>query len=425
MNNNTIKYNFILPIVWLNILFGNQLAYPLVSFFGQLFNWILLANILLIVFLNKIVNNKILFLTILLSIFTKFLYIIGLKEFNIAYLFFYSLIFILFSKIYLDNAFALMKKQLLFFLKLSIPIMFLQLYGFPQFLQNFNTLYVIEVSPNVYQFPEFDTISLMFKTINIDNWGYESDTTQFLSMQARPPGLLHSSAMQAPLVLATSIFLLGNLLNRKFNFSHSLISLAVVLTGAKIALFGFSFILFFSFLIIRKNEFRKSVFILFICLLFYLLLYYLFFPLAYYQNFSFNSLNGSLFFRLIDFLNIFGVSFVSLLTENFSNLSELSDSYEITASMYDNNAGSLSGIVYLFYSLPILLFFYFFYKKKYLNFLKNFENLNYEKTFIIKLSFIWVIIVLLATPLLGSNFFSLFVGFSIYPIITKRNNLVK
>lgn len=425
MNNNTLKYSFILPLVWLNILFGNQLAYPLISLLGQFFNWILLANILLIIFLNNINKNKLLFLVMLFAILSKILYIIGLKQFNIAYLFFYSLIFVLFSKIYLDNAFFLMKTQLLFFLNLSIPIMFLQLFGFPQFLQNFNTLYVLEVSPNVYQFPEFETISLMFKSINVENWGYESDITQYLSMQARPPGLLHSSAMQAPLVLATSIFILGNLLNRKFIFRHSLISLAVILTGAKIALYGFTFILFITFLIVNKYEFRKSIFILFIFTFFYLLLYYLFFPLAYYQNFSFSSLNGSLFFRLIDFLNIFGGSFVSLITDNFSNLSELSESYEITASRYDNIAGSLSGIVYIFYSLPILIFIYFFYKKKYINFLKNFQNFNYEKTLVIKLSFIWVIVVSLATPLLGSNFFSLFLGFSIYPIITKRNNLIK
>ncbi len=419
MHNNTFKYSFILPLIWLNVLLGNQIAYPSLSLLGQIINWLLLSNILLIVILNGIKNNKILFVLIIFSIIAKTIYLLGFKSFNIFYLILYSLIFIFFSRIFYDKAFNIFKKQILFFLKISVPIMFFQLYGSPQFLQKFNTLYVVEVSPDVYEFPDFETLSLLFKKINIENWGYETEITSYLSMQVRPPGLLHSSAMQAPLVLASSIFVLSSLLKRKLNYKDSIISLAVILCGAKIALYGFLFILFFAYLNIKIKEFRKSVFKLFSYLLFYLLLYYFLFPLAFYQNFSISSLNGSLFFRLIDFFNVFGGSFISILSENFSNLSDLSDSYDIIASKNNNDAGTLSGLIYIFYSLPLIILIYLIFKKKYIKYIKELNEIDIEKSFVIKFSFIWVIIVLLATPLLGSNLFSIYIGISLYPVLKE------
>jgi hypothetical protein len=396
------------------------MAYPLISQLGQFLNWILLANIVFIAITEK-TSGKLFFLfVIFITFLSKFFSAIGFNTFQYIYLAFYSLIFIITSKLFLENAYPLFKKQLVFFLYLSIPIMLLQLLGVPHFLQRFNTLYAIEVSPNNYEFPDFETISILFKRIDVDNWGYESDITKYLSMQVRPPGLLHSSAMQAPFVLATGIFILGNLINRKLCFKDSLICIAIVLCGAKVALYGFLGMLLYSYLIINLKQFRRSVITLFQYLIFYLFIYNLFFPLAFYQNFSLNSLNGSFFFRVIDFLSIFGGSFVTLLTENFTSLSELSDSYEIITLTNNSEVGTLSGLRYLFFSLPFIVILYFSFRKRLTNCFQQLINISLEKSIVSRLSFLWIIVVLFATPLFGSSFFSLFLGFAIYPIIRNE-----
>lgn len=396
------------------------MAYPLISQFGQFLNWILLANIVFI-FITENTKSKLFFLFVILGAFlAKFFSALGITIFQYFYLAFYSLIFIITSKLFLEKAYPLFKKQLVFFLYLSIPIMFLQLLGVPHFLQRFNTLYAIEVSPNNYEFPDFDTISILFKRIDVDNWGYESDVTKYLSMQVRPPGLLHSSAMQAPFILSTAIFIISNLINRKVCFKDSLICIAVVLCGAKVALYGFLGMLIYSYYIIKLKQFRRSLITLLQYLIFYLVIYNLFFPLAFYQNFSLNSLNGSFFFRVIDFLSIFGGSFVTLLTENFTSLSELSDSYEVITLTNNSEIGTLSGLRYLFYGLPIILILYFSFRRSLTNCFQQLINKSLEKSMVSRLSFLWIIVVLFATPLLGSSFFSLFVGFAIYPILISE-----
>ena len=416
-----MKYFFIFPLIWLNILLGNQLSYPIVSSFGQLINWVLLANITYIAFLNGFSKNITLLTSIFLTILFKLIYLIGYKEFNIVYLIFYSLIFIFFSKVYFDNAFELLKKQLSFFLLLSIPIMFLQIIGFPKFLHYFNTLYSIEISPNVYEIADYKTIPVLFNYFNIENWGYETDINQYLSMQVRPPGLLHSNAMQGPVLLIASIFSISSLFKRKFNYKDSFISLAIVLCGSKIGLYGYLFVLLYSMRIEKNTNFRKSMRYLILYLFIYLFIYYLIFPLPFYQNFSLSSLNGSFFYRLIDFLNLFGGSFLSTLTNNFSNISDMSDNYDLITKNNNNQIGLLSGIVYLFYASPFILILFFIFKRKYKKYfiLSKFDL--HEKSYLIKLSLIWIIIVLLATPLLGSAFYAIFTGVSLYPIFYKTS----
>ena len=97
----------------------------------------------------------------------------------------------------------------------------------------------------------------------------------------------------------------------------------------------------------------------------------------------------------------------------------MSDNYDLITYKNNNAIGTLSGIVYIFYASPFIFILYFILKNKYKLFFKHAKYSNLEKSSIIKLSLVWIFIVLLATPLLGSAFYSIFMGIALYPIFYK------
>jgi hypothetical protein len=415
LKNNKIPYLFLLPLIWLNMLFGNQLAYPNLFLFGQIINWLILINIFYLFLKDSgsLRNLKIfsLFLVIIFRLIS-----LGINEFHFIYLIFISIVYILVGNQFFSNFPNLLRSQIIYFVILSIPFMFFQILGISSVFQVFNTLYIREVSPGSFEFPEIKMLPL-FLNKGIDLW-YSDGYMEFLSMQSRPPGLLHSNAMLSPVVLFASILSFTDLSNRKVSFVDVCIIIAIILTGSKLAFYGYLILLFIatrSFLKISKIKIVSIIFIFFTIFFCYSLV----FPDVFIHNHSFGAIQVSLGLRIIDFLQLLGSSTTSELVGSINFLTQANYSLNENIEL----GGQLSGLAYIFYFGPFIIIGFIFLRSFFYSYYAKIQLLNSRSYLVIYLALFWTFLVIFATPLLGNGFFGIILGIGLSPILNVKFKL--
>jgi len=294
--------------------------------------------------------------------------------------------------------------------------MFFQVMGASSYFQMFNTLYTYEVSPGVYGRPDVKMLPLLFHSE--PDWWYIDGYKEFLSMQSRPPGLLHSSAMLAPVVLAGAFLSFTNLSKRSVSYVDVAIIIAIILAGAKIALYGYIFLLIMAGLK-STGKTQRKVFKLIFVLAFSLLLYFIIFPDAFTHNHSLGAIQVSFGLRIIDVLHILGSSSSSDIVDAVNFLSAANSS----ATVSFEGGGQLSGLIYIIYAFPVIILAFIFSRSLFIKYYKQLSIIDSNAYLLIFLALVWSFLVLLATPLLGSAFYGIILGLGLSPLLNKRRNI--
>ena len=338
MRRSDFNYCFLLPLIWLNILFGNQVTYPGLVIIGQVVNWLIILNISYLFFVDKSPLRILKLFCLILSILFRLISIIGFEQFYILYLIFTSIVYVFTGNQFFNHSPRLLRRQIIGFVILCIPFMFLQIMGASSFFQMFNTLYVKEVSPGVYERPDIKMLPLLLNS-EPDLW-YTDGYKEFLSMQSRPPGLLHSSAMLAPVLLAGAFLSFTSLSKRNISYVDIAIIIAIILTGAKIAFYGYLFLLIMAGLK-SPGKTRWKVFSMIFILAFSLFAYFIIFPDTFVHNHAFGAIQVSVGVRIIDVLQILGTSNASDIIDAVNFLSNANSS---VANDFEGGGGLSFGL---------------------------------------------------------------------------------
>jgi hypothetical protein len=416
VKRSELNYCFLLPLIWFNILFGNQVTYPGLLIMGQVVNWLIVLNISFLLSADKSPLRILKLFCLIMSILFRVISIIGFEQFYIVYLIFTSIVYVFIGNQFFNHSPRLLRRQIIGFVILCIPFMFLQVMGASSIFQMFNTLYTNEVSPGVYERPELKMLPLLFKSE--PDWWFIDGYKEFLSMQSRPPGLLHSSAMLAPVVLSGAFLSFTSLSKRSVNCVDIAIIIAVVLTGAKMALYGYLFLLIIAGVKTERKTRRKILSMIFI-LAFTLLIYYIIFPDPFVHNHSLGAIQVSFGLRIIDVLQILGSSSATDIIDSVTFLSAANSS--ITESFV--GGGQLSGLIYIIYAFPIMILAYIFLRPMFLKYYKELLNIDSNTYLLVFLALVWSFLVLLATPLLGNAFYGIILGMGLSPLLNNRRNL--
>ena len=395
------------------MLFGNQLTYPALGLISQVINWLIILNIAFLFFTDKSPLRILKLFCLILSILFRVISLIGFEQFYIVYLIFTSIVYVFIGNQFFNHSPGLLRRQIIGFVILCIPFMFFQVMGASSFFQMFNTLYINEVSPGVYERPEVKMLPLLFHSE--PDWWFIDGYKEFISMQSRPPGLLHSSAMLAPVVLAGAFLSFTSLSKRNVSFVDIAMIIAIILTGAKIAFYGYLFLLIIAGIKSTGKTQRKVLSMIF-TLAFSLLTYSFTFPDAFTHNHSFGAITVSLGLRIIDVLQILGSSSASDIVDAVNFLSAANSS--VTNSF--EGGRQLSGLIYIIYAFPILILAFIFTRSIFLKYYRQLSNIDSNAYLLVFLALVWSILVLLATPLLGSAFYGIILGLGLSPLLNKR-----
>ena len=301
------------------------------------------------------------------------------------------------------------------FFILSFPVMILQISGFSEWVQTFNTLYNITTSNGATVHPEFFLLSLFNTPVDslIENYGYGETSYYFkyLSMQSRPPGLTHSSAMLAVFILAGTALHLGRLRGKQVRFYDLVLVSVVVFSGAKLALLGFIAIVFQAILgASRKIRFRL---ISILCLLpIVLLLYSFIFPASKNHNFSPSAFEVSFLTRAIDA----AVDVNPDLVEE-PYVIDIMGRYPTLLNSDSIESGGLSGTVGLLTFLPFVLIIVFAISSVVAKGFRICNKFLPDRVKISKLMVLVLLVVPLASNMFNTPFYGLCIGITILPII--------
>ena len=138
-----VPHRFVLPAIWLNTLFGNQVWSPTLVAMGQVFYWasLLLAALFICKIFNRSFWPYILVLVVVGSRTASLVDLPGFRELYIA-----SMLVLFFSTgVTLALLFPrTLESQARVFFALSLPLMFFQVAGFAEWLQTLNTLYFVD-----------------------------------------------------------------------------------------------------------------------------------------------------------------------------------------------------------------------------------------------------------------------------------------
>lgn len=238
---------------------------------------------------------------------------------------------------------ALLHRQLIIFIGLSIPIMLLQIMGVSSYVMMWNTEYAHDTS--VLDIDEIGT----FKEIQV----YETLFTSYNKLyyqigQGRPVGLLYSNNVFS-VFLAIAFSLNLSIRSRtRITKSDVITTIAIVLAMSKMAytIMGFLCLMSLFFGIPAKRKLALKIVLLVIISYF---LYYLFFPGLFQSHFSEVMILSALIPRLIDVLRSLGLN---------SIVSSLMFEYGTMLAIKEDSESLRSGFAILLslkWILPLLL----------------------------------------------------------------------
>ena len=339
-------YGFLLPALWLNILFGNQAWSPVLSFVGQVFFWLGLLVAAFIV-CQTFGRRGWPFVLLFFIVASRVASSVEVPGFRTAYLVAMLALFVCAGVVLALRTPQLMYTQSRIFIAISLPVMFLQVAGAAEWLQAFNTLSTETAADGTVLRPEIQLLPLLLtpesELLTTRYW----DFYQFLSMQSRPPGLTHSSAMLAVLILASAALHLGRMQGARLTVQDLVLVCVVVLSGAKLALLGFVALVFLA-CVGYERVFRRRLLrvlgMLFMVLGFYALL----FPASATHNFGPDAFWISFATRAVDALVATAPDMADL-----SALADAINAYPVFAGN-EREFGRLSGLATLIVLGPFL-----------------------------------------------------------------------
>ncbi|MDC0092305.1 hypothetical protein OAI21_01535 [Oceanospirillaceae bacterium] len=297
------------------------------------------------------------------------------------------------------------------FFILSLPIMLLQIAGSAESLQIFNTLYAfVDPSGGMIQ-PEFKLLPLLFTPDIVLRSENSADFFKYLSMQSRPPGITHSSAMFAVFILAGSAVYIGQLNDRRLRLTDFIFVAVVVFSGSKLSLLCFTLIIFLSFL--RNKRIIRTRLLYILCLLIMMLwIYYLTFPASMEHNYYMGAFVVSFATRFVDAALMI---FPSLSSSSY--FLDIIHTYPTLLMNVTVERGSLSGIYQLFQFLPYALLVLIVVLPKVRKGFRICMEANPSIANISKLMLLVILIIPFATNIFTSPFYGICVGVAIAPLI--------
>ena len=406
-----LAYRLILPAIWLNTLFGNQLWYPDILWIGRVSYWISLGAVVLVVL--RAFGTRIWPYFLLAVIVASRLALLGkIPGAQLIYLGSTFSLFVVAGVLLAIHAPEVLQAQSRKFFLLSIPVMVFQVAGIAEWLQAFNTLYAVTgPNENIIR-PTIRMLPLLFTSeAELMSTRY-SDFYEFLSMQARPPGLTHSSAMLAVFILAGAALHLGRLKGRSITWDDFIIVFAVVVSGAKLALVGFVLVSCWTY-IRSEAVLRRRVRRVFGLLAALLVVYAMVFPAALLHNLGVGAIERSFFVRGVDAL-------LRIAPEAAWQLPAVVDVIGTFHTSFSDEEtfgkGALSGVATLFYTLPFLTVAGLLGLPWIVRGLRHCRVVSPETGRTAELMAIVVLMAPFATPIIDSQFYPLCVGIAFMPI---------
>ncbi len=322
-----------------------------------------------------------------------------------------GLLFFLVGFIAYSNRPEILRKALIFYLLVSIPIMLMQTSGVSPVLMYWNTDYshtlgILDLNEigtfkNITQYPTL--------FVDIDELYYQIG-------QGRPSGLMPANNLLSVIIVFALVLNLHLRKRNNLNIGDLVVNMSVVISMSKLTLFVALF-LYLSEIFSRYSMHKTSAAKNLLTLLFLFFLYYFFFPGMLEINYRLDSVVFSFGIRLIDLATTFGADGL---------LAALSSSLDF----YDPNnikmSGHSSGIALAFDSyllIPSLICLVMIYKK----FKKKLERLKLNSREKYRFIVIFVISVLMIFSVIPVFFFSplfLFIlGAGFYPLANSNLHL--
>ena len=405
-----LAYCLILPAIWLNTVFGNQQWYPTIVWLGQVFYWVsllLVAYVIIRAFGTRIWPYALLGAIVL----GRLAMVAKMPGAQFVY---FGSVFTLFAYagvlLAIDVPETLERQSRMFFL-LSVPVMILQVAGVAEWLHAFNTLYaVVDLNENIIR-PTIRMVPTLFTSRDELFATRISDYENFFSMQVRPPGLTHSSAMLAFFILAGAALYFGRMKGSRATWDGLILVSVVALSGAKLALLGFVLIALWSYLrsdaALRRRI--RGVAGMFAAAI---LLMALVFPAALRHNLGIDTFETSFFIRGADAL----LKIAPEIVWRMPAVLEVIDTYQ--ASHFSEETfgkGIHSGIATLFFALPILAVVALLTFPWILRGIRHCRAVSPETVRTAGLMAIAVLLAPLATPVFGAQMYALCTGIAFMP----------
>jgi hypothetical protein len=340
--------------------------------------------------------------------------ILSTQEMPGAYSIYIYFVFLLFVfagvALILKTPYVLNTQAKAFFI-ISLPIMLLQIAGAAESLQIFNTLYITrDPSGNLVQ-PEINLLPLLFTPDSVLRTDYPSDYFNYLSMQSRPSGITHSSAMFGVFIVGGAAVYLGQLNDRRLKLTDAFVVSVVVFSGSKLSLLCFMLIFFLSFLR-KRGIIRTRLISIFFLLILIFLIYYLIFPGPMEHNYQMGAFAHSFIIRFSDAAVLF---FPSLSSSSY--FLEIVHAYPKLFMNVNVERGSLSGIYKLFQLLPFVLIIFIVVFPLVRKGFRMCMEINPSLSNVSKLMLMVIFIIPFASNVFTSPFYGLCVGVAIAPLI--------
>jgi hypothetical protein len=233
----------------------------------------------------------------------------------------------------------LLLRQLRVFALVCIPIMFLQISGLSETVHAFNSLYWVDE----------DGLLVRQRPVQVPLLFAPAEGLQFVSPQARPPGLLHSNGVLAIVLLLGAALSLGRVGLRRLTRTDVIFAVALVFAMAKIGILGL-LLLSVVTLVRQGRAVLGRVCAIVLVMVGAVCLYWFFFPGVLANTLTSDAFFYSIAMRTIDIA-------LSLAGDAYGR-QQLMDTMATTIGYYyadEGDIGGLSGIPKLLSALPWLL----------------------------------------------------------------------
>ena len=295
---------------------------------------------------------------------------------------------------------SLLRKQLVIYLALCIPIMLLQILGASSFVMGWNSEYAhdrnlvaLDAVGTFTQIPVYQTLF-----VGIDQLDY-------MIGQARPVGLLYSNNVLSIFVCIAVAVNSAITRSSRISFSDIIVTVAIVLTMSKLVL-GVTILLYIGFLVFGVLERRRLVLKLIAILAVVMLSYYTLFPGLFISSFSEGMVMSSILLRLVDLIKALGIE------SSFGRVIELGKAYESNNQVI----GEGYSFVATFLRSKLLIPWLFVMMTGLILYVYRLRKMISRQSMVYALTLITCVLTQFAVPFVGTPSFQLIMGFALFPL---------
>lgn len=297
----------------------------------------------------------------------------------------------------------LLRKQLVGYLALCIPVMLLQILGVSSLLMGWNIGYLHD--PNLFTlqdvgtFKEFPLYPTLFVGV---------DELVFTTGQARPVGLMYASN---PLSIFVSLAFAINLAvvrTSRICFSDVVVTIVLVLAMSKLS-FGVVILFCLAFLIFGKLGKRLLAWKLIVLFAMMMGLYYILFPGLFAANLSEGMIMHSIMLRLVDLLKALGVE------DSFGQLIELDKAYRSSNEVIGEGYSFVATLLRSPQLIPVLLVM----MTGASIYVYRIREMVSRPVMVYVVTLLVCVLTQFAVPFVGASSFQLIMGFALFPLFKK------